>query len=362
MYGEVTPAAVCLPFAKAPSDAHPSVAQWYGGGNFVVTGNPDLPKLSVYTSKTLASGSWEFKGLLHNNTAGAGGDWANNATKWPWAPHGAWYSPSAVFSEARSKFIIYWSASQRECCTAQWGIAQSEDGIHFDLVTMTGTASIDTSLDGSSLFLDDDGVGYVAYDAMQGPPPMQGHMVAIDRLSPDLLSSSGERIVLMPDVFVEGTMLFKRQGRYYLVYGSCCCACREGSGAVVLSATNISGPWVRQSRDTNCRLDVPVCAGMPGADRPTGGLIIPAQGIGISHLKGAGGQDILLWNGMRWLSGPHNPPKCTTLCAANAGVCKQDPKYRPARDFDYWYPLSFDAGGQVQQFAPFVNEFTLSLQ
>jgi hypothetical protein len=27
-------------------------------------------------------------------------------------------------------------------------------------------------------------------------------------------------------------MLFKRKGRYYVIYGSCCCACREGSGAV----------------------------------------------------------------------------------------------------------------------------------
>ena len=60
--------------------------------------------------------------------------------------------------------------------------------------------------------------------------------------SPPRLSSSGERVAVMPDYFVEGTMLFKRGGRYYIIYGSCCCACREGSGAVVLSATNITGP------------------------------------------------------------------------------------------------------------------------
>ena len=56
-------------------------------------------------------------------------------------------------------------------------------------------------------------------------------------------------------------MLFKRQGRYYAIYGSCCCACRVGSGAVVSSAPNISGPWTRQARDVNCQADAPVCAG-----------------------------------------------------------------------------------------------------
>jgi hypothetical protein len=74
---------------------------------------------------------------------------------------GAWYSPSAVYSEARKKFIIYWSASEAECCTAQWGVAQSDDGIQFELVSMTRTAGLAGSLDGSSLFIDDDGVGYV---------------------------------------------------------------------------------------------------------------------------------------------------------------------------------------------------------
>ena len=170
----------------------------------------------------------------------------------------------------------------------------------------------------------------------------------------------------MPDSFVEGTMLFKRNGRYYIMYGSCCCACRAGSGAVVLSATNISGPWTRQSRDVNCRADAPVCAGVPGEPgqgRPTGELIISAQGIAISHLRGAGagGEDVFLWNGMRWLSGPANPQNCSTLCTAPTGECAQSPAYRTGADFDYWIPLAFGSDGAVQQFEDFVDEFTLEV-
>ena len=123
--------------------------------------------------------------------------------RWPWAPHGAWYSPSAVWSEARQKVILYWSASQEECCAAQWGVAQSDDGVHFELVTMTAQAGINSSLDDSSLLIDDDGVGYVAYTAMDPGKHRQNHQVAIDRLAPDLLSSSGETVAVLQDYFVE---------------------------------------------------------------------------------------------------------------------------------------------------------------
>lgn len=136
--------------------------EWYGEGNFVVSGQSDLPKLSVYTSPTLAQGSWKFRGLLHNNTEPS---W-EKSPHWPWAPHGAWYSPSAIWSPTRQRFVIYWSASQEACCDANFGIAQSTDGIHFELVTMQGLSGLNVSTDDSSLLIDDDDVGYVAYTAM----------------------------------------------------------------------------------------------------------------------------------------------------------------------------------------------------
>lgn len=204
---------------------------------------------------------------------------------------------------------------------------------------------------------------YISYDAMQAPGHPD-HIIAIDRLSPDLLSSSKELMAIMPDSFIEGTMLFKRKDRYYVIYGSCCCACRQGSGAVVVSATNLKGPWVKQQRDVNCQANVSICAGMaaePALHRHTGDLTIAAQGIGISTIKGAD-ETIYIWNGMRWLSGPHNPPACNTLCSPATGVCAQDPSYRTASDYDYWIPLQFDAEGAVQQFEDFVDEYTLTLE
>jgi hypothetical protein len=336
--------------------------EWYGQSNFAVAGSESLPKLSVYTSPNLTGGSWTFRGLLHNNTAPG---WAASPA-WPWAPKGAWYSPSAVYSEARGKFIMYWSASAAECCVASWGVAQSDDGVHFELVAMTAKGHYEnSSVDGSSLLIDDDGVGYVAYTAIHGVPGRKDHIVSIDMLNPDLLGSSKTQVAVFPDFFVEGAMLFKRGKTYYVIYGSCCCACRQGSGAVVLSAPNITGPWVRQARDVNCKVDAEICAGMPDQEinhlRPLDQLTISAQGIAISTLRKAGvnGEDVFLWQGMRWLSGAHNPPKCTTLCNPPTGVCAQDPAYRTSADFDYWIPLEFDAQGKVKQFAEFVDEFDL---
>lgn len=90
-------------------------------------------------------------------------------------------------------------------------------------------------------------------------------------------------------------------------------------------------------------------------------LTIAAQGIALSVLRDSSGEDVFLWQGMRWLSGENNPKKCMTLCAAPTGVCKQDSNYHTGADFDYWVPLEFDEQGQIMQFADFVENFTLAL-
>jgi hypothetical protein len=130
----------------------------------------------------------------------------------------------------------------------------------------------------------------------------------------------------------------------------------------VHSAEAIGGPWARQSTDVNCDAGVPVCAGMaaPQKDRPTGHLTVDAQGLTLSVLPTRTGQ-AYLWGGNRWLSGPHNPPRCTSLCQPAEGECAQPADYIKGHDFDYWIPLAFGAGGEVLPFAPFVDEFELDL-
>ena len=162
----------------------------YGEGEYTVQGSPDsnvLPKLAVYSSRDLVT--WEWRGYLHNNTSPG---WAASPT-WPYAPKGTWWSPSAIWNPTTKKVVIWFSASQAECCAAKWGIAQSSDGVHFELVTLSETPASGASIDGSWLFLDDDGAGYVAFDAMN-VPGRKDHIIGIERLAPDLLSTTKHQV------------------------------------------------------------------------------------------------------------------------------------------------------------------------
>jgi beta-xylosidase len=343
--------------------------EYYGRGPYIVTGNELFPKLSVYTSTDMVT--WNYGGLLHNNSKGVEGAppvWSESP-HWKYHPKGTWWSPSAVYDKRSDSIIIWFSASPGECCSAYFGIAKSRNGVNFELVSLSETPATNVSVDGSSVLIDDDGEGYVAYTAM-GVPGQDAHVVAIDKLTDDYLGTAKTQVGnFFPDPFVEGVMLFKRKGVYYLLYGSCCCACREGSGAVVHMAKDIAGPWTRQpGGDMNCKAgeDVKVCAGMPAGakrDRPTGELIINAQGIGLSVLptSSTGEENTYLWMGSRWLSAPHNNPKCTSLCS----TCERDHGfngYVRGNDFEYWIPLEFnDKTGYVHKFKNFVNSYQLEI-
>lgn len=180
-----------------------------------------LPKLSVYTSKDMHT--WVFRGLLHNNTAETWGPAAARMNFW---------CPNAVWDEHRQRMVLYFT--NQGVSPAQWGVATSQDGIHFDLVSLASKSSqTDTgSVDGNALLIDDDGVGYIAFSTVQKGGNRSGdHMVTIDRLEPDLLSSTRQLAApIFPDPFVEGVLFFKRRGYYYLVYSSCCCCCTAGAG------------------------------------------------------------------------------------------------------------------------------------
>jgi len=158
---------------------------------------------------------------------------------------------------------------------------------------------------------------------------------------------------------VEGAILFKRNHTYYVSYGSCCCWCRGGSGAVFFSAPSILGPWTRLGNDKNC-LDNELICGTYG-DRTCSNLLVPAQGIGLSLIPTKTGI-AYIWHGERWLSAAYNPPACPDECQGQTPICIPSPKYVKGEGFSYWFPLEFNnVTGDVQQFSPFLSEFTLDL-
>lgn len=98
--------------------------------------------------------------------------------------------------------------------------------------------------------IDDDGSGYVIFSS-----PGHNHSVSIERLAPDLLSSTNELVATLSDVMVESPSLFRRNGVYYATYGSSCCACRAGSLALRPVAAAVPYPrhQLPQLYSTNMR-------------------------------------------------------------------------------------------------------------
>jgi hypothetical protein len=299
------------------------------------------PQLAVYTSPDLTT--WTYRGApLSSDTA--------DSTKW---------IPNVLYSEAQQRFIM-WGGS------GDWFVATSLDGIAFNLVTAHTTSRLGGSTDGTGFFIDDDGQGYIAFSYTGTVNNVSvDHVTSIERLSPDLLSSSKVNVSdFFPDNYVESPGLFKRGNLYYTIYGSCCCACRGGGGVVVFTAPSILGPWTRQAvnADVNCaNATAPICGGFGARVTNRDELVYNAQWWGPSFIPLANGTTQIIYTGRRWLSGWANNPECDDMCGnqGNPNVCTT-PNYLLKSDLDVWHPLSFNADGSIVPFTPLAS-FQLEL-
>ena len=323
------------------------------------------PRLAVYTSPDLVN--WTYRGPVLTRSAAPGTTWI---------PRVFYHAPTA-------RFILWFGQGG-------WTTATSTDGIHFELARMHTSsrfgppAGRDYGTDGTGVFVDDDGTGYVIFAT--NPPgfrPNPGHLVSIERLAPDLLSSSKVNVSGFfgaPDFYVESPALFKRKGIYYVTYGSCCCGCNEGGGIVVFTSRSIHGPWVRQAphADVNCRnASAPVCGGYGWRSNNDDELVFHAQWWGPSFIPvvaddggganggGGGTETAIVFVGRRWLSGPNVPEGCNDICG-NAGHPEKcldgGGKYALRSDLSVWYPLEFDDanGGAILPLRP-LPSFELNL-
>ena len=315
------------------------------GRNFANGGWGSAPQLAVYTSPDLVA--WTYRGSVFNSSVPAD----KTFTKW---------IPTAVYSPACTCFVLWFGSGA-------WSTATSVDGIHFELAVRSTTSRLGGSTDGTGLLLDSDGTGYVAFAALStGGTHNGGHLVSIERLAPDLLSSSGVNVSgFFPLDYVESPALFRRGGRYYIATGSCCCACRGGGGLAIYSAPSMLGPWTLQSEprsDINCADDSePICGAFGARTAGRSELLWNAQWFSVSEIPLASGDTALLLNGRRWLSGAGADAACDDMCGNNGNDAPcVNAAYELRSDFDVWLPLQFDANGNVLALTP-LESFTLDL-
>ena len=294
-----------------------------------------VPRLNVYTSPDLVQ--WTLRGDPLPMVEG---------TLW---------IPNVLYNASTHTFLMWYGSGG-------WCTATSSDGIHFTPVRSKFFSRFGPKArtDGTGIFIDDDGVGYVAFAA--SPAGLPDHVVSIERLADDYLSTTRINVTgLFPDSYVESPSLWKRSGVYYLTYGSCCCGCAGGGGQVVFTSTSgVAGPWTRQAHaDINCNsASAPVCGAY--GKRMTGSLVFPAQWWGPSFIPLKDGTTQVLYLGRRWLSGPNRPANCTSICNEGAKCTNGGGKFFMNSDLSVWYPLVFDASGGIAPMAP-LPSYTLEL-
>ncbi len=184
-----------------------------------------------------------------------------------------------------------------------------------------------------SLFVDDDGTGYLIYTVVvrKSTDPTLRHQIIIERLTEDYLGGTGEASVPLA-WNCEAPAMFRRNGTYYALFDNTCCWCRAGTGCRVYTAGAPLGPYayrgdINRTADADPRRIVSDNADTaPGDGRPD--VSIDMQTRRIAELPTPHGSAHILI-GDRWQSTPDG---------------------MKGHDFTYWTsPLQFDEDGMIRR-------------
>ncbi len=210
-------------------------------------------------------------------------------------PDGVYYRPYVIYNAATQKYVL-WYNWYPKLWDGQIGVAVSDTPVGpFTIVNAKVELSHASDQPGDGgLFVDKDGTAYFIYTVIG-----QDHAIRIERLRSDFLGSTKETSKILGKG-CEAPALFRRNGRYYALFDSTCCFCKEGSGARVLTASSPLGPY---SELPNINRDV---AGQPivAAQQTFVASIPTSQGTALiwmadrwgSRLDGIKGHDLQFWS------------------------------------------------------------------
>lgn len=246
---------------------------WYGTRYGETDGFTEANEYVVYSSVDLVN--WEGHGALIRGAA-----------------RGVYYRPYVVWN-ARTGLYVLWYNWYPKLWDGQFGCAVSEDPrgpfrVVNEKVRLRGSRPGD-----HNLFVDEDGVGYVVYTDIGGlRRDGEGanlswdeyrHAMSVERLTEDFTGSTLEGSEVI-DRRVEAPAMFKRGGRYYLLFGETCCFCTEGADARVYVAEGPLGPY-RKIGDIN--------------RDEGGGIIVKGQQTDVCVVPTEGGE-AYLWMADLW--------------------------------------------------------------
>ncbi len=223
----------------------------------------------------------------------------------PERPDGVYYRPYVVYNAQTRKYVLWYNWYEK-LWDGQYGVATS-DRPEGPFTIRDRNVAVGRAMPGDlSLLVDDDATAYLIYTSIA-----DHHAISVEKLSDDYLRSTKENSGVLAKG-CEAPALVKHGGTYYALFDDCCCACPEGSGVRVYTASKPLGPytWKKVNINRDAR----------------GQTVIRAQQTFVAQIPTADGLQYV-WMGDRWHSAPD-------------GI--------NGHAFQYWAPLRFDAAGGIE--------------
>jgi hypothetical protein len=209
-------------------------------------GNKGAPfcGFKVYSSKDLKV--WKEEGDLFD---------ANNV-RWQTRCNGATYGcfrPHVVYNQ-RTKLYVLWinvydNVVGYRVFTSRSPIGPFTEQPEPRLAVNSNMPVAGLNNGDHDTFVDDDGTGYLAYTDWR-----KNGAIVIEKLRDDYLSGSGQYVSAVTGGNTEAPGMFKRKGKYYLLYSDPNCGYCSGTGTSYKTADHPLGPWAggQKISDNSC--------------------------------------------------------------------------------------------------------------
>lgn len=246
--------------------------------------------VSIYRSKNLTSGSWEYVADLlpveHRLS-------------------GTYYRPKTVFNPNTNQYVFWINVLPRPSASSPPDFSKSSYLVAtspapegpFTVVNTNATTRHGEGGD-FSLFVDDDHTGYIIYTSLSS-----NHAISIAPLTPNFTESiPAQNTAFLPGTTggcFEAPAMFKRKGIYFALLGPCCCFCAGGAENFIYTSSHPLGPYTRLGSLGNAE---------------------HAQQNYVFKVPVISGEEVYVWTGDRW---------------------KSTPDGQKGHDFQFWQPLNF---------------------
>ena len=157
-------------------------------------------------------------------------------------PAGIEFRPHVVHNANTGKFVMWFEDRPSAIVSSGYSVATavSPAGPFATVATKVAMADVPGDFD---LLVDDDGACYHVQTTTNDPNATKGFVVTLLDSSYTQAAFPKKAAPFEAPMPAEGPVFFKREGLYYILGGTTCCACRGGSSIYVFVAPSPLGPW-----------------------------------------------------------------------------------------------------------------------